>query len=77
MDVFRFQKHFCGGAPDHYEAVELVFLLEVADVFAELLGEIEFCFGFFDVRAVKILYVGLVERGLHRLDVLEKFLGLG
>ncbi len=72
-----FQEHFRGGAPDHDEAVELVFLLEVADVFAELLGEIEFCFGFFDVRAVKIFYVGLVEGRLHRLDVLEKFLGLG
>ena len=45
------QEDFGGAAPDHHQPVELVFLLELADVVAHLLGKIEFRFALLDVRA--------------------------
>ena len=76
MDILRFQKYFRGAAPDHDQPVALVVFLEVADVFAELLGKVEFIFGLLDVGSVQILHVVLVERGLHGLDGLKKLLDL-
>ncbi len=46
VDVFRLEEYFCRGAPDHDQAIQLVFLFEVANIFAELLGEIEFVLPF-------------------------------
>ena len=77
VHVFGFQKHFRRGAPDHHEAVELVFLFEVANVVAKLFGEIELRLTLLDVCSVQIFYIGLIERSLHRLDVLQKLLRFG
>src|SRR5580704_1510856 len=76
MNTFRFEEYFGRAAPDHDQAVGFAFLLEVADVFAKLFGELKFIFGFFDVGAGKILDVMLIESGLHRLDGPQEFLDL-
>ena len=77
VHVLGFQKHFGRAAPHHHHAIQLVLFLECADVFAELLGQIEFRLALLYVRAVQVLHVILVEHRLHRLDALQKFLGLG
>src|SRR5580704_2424202 len=76
MDSLRLQEYFGGAAPDHNEAVGFAFLFEIANVFAELFGELKFILGFFDVRTGKIFDVVLVESGLQRLDSLQEFLNL-
>jgi hypothetical protein len=52
-------EHFGAAAPHHDEAIEVVVLLERADVGAQLLGEIPLVLAFLHVRAVETLHVAL------------------
>ncbi len=63
-----------GSRPDHDQAIAAVRRLEVADVLADELGQLELGRGALDVRAVQALHVVLVEDGGHRLDRLEEVL---
>ena len=76
VHVLGLQEHFGGRAPHHDQPVTLVLFLEVANVFANLLGEIEFRLALLDVRALQVLDEILIERSLHRLDGLQEFLYL-
>ena len=65
------QEDLGAAAPDHHEPVEVVVLLEGADVLAQLLGQVALVLALLDVRAVEALDVLAVEDGLPRLDGLE------
>ena len=64
------------GLGDHqladqiHQPVDLVPFLELANVVAELFGEVEFRFALLDVGALEILDVVLIERRFHRPDAL-------
>ena len=77
VNVLRLHEDFRGTAPDHHEAVELVLLLELADVLANLLGEIELVLPFLDVRALNIFHIIAVKRGRHGFQALQELFGLG
>ena len=59
------------AAPDHDQAAEVVILLEGADVFAQLLGQVALVLALLDVRAVEALHVLAVEDGFPGLDGFE------
>ena len=59
------------AAPHHDEPIELVLLLERADVVHHLLGEVALVLALLDVRTVEPLHVALIEDRRHRLDGFE------
>ena len=65
------EKELGRGAPDHDHTVERVGFLEVPDVFHEEAGVVVLRRGLFDVIAVQVLYVPLVEDGRPGLEGLQ------
>ena len=59
------------AAPDHDEPIEPVVLLEQADVFHHLLGQVALVLALLDVRAVEPLDVALIEDRRPGPDLLE------
>ncbi len=72
MGLARLHKDLRRGAPDHHQPVAAVRLLEVADVLANRLGELQLVRRLLDVRAVEALDVVVVEDRRHRLDSLQE-----
>ena len=76
MDVARTQKRLRRGAPDHDRALGTGAFLDLSDVRHELLGKVHLVLAFFDVSAVELFHVVLVEDRFERLDLLELVLEL-
>ncbi len=64
------------ATPDHDQALGAAGLLEVADVVAQLLGQLHLVLALFHVGTVEPLHVILVEDSFARLDLGEKGLDL-
>ena len=63
-----FDERLGRAAPDHHQPVGAARLLEVADVLANLLGQLHLVLALLHVGAVELLDVVLVEDRLARLD---------
>ena len=68
MSGGRFKEGFGRGAPHSDETRGAARLTEVANVLAQLLGEIELVLPFLDVRSVNLFDVVMIEHSFHRLD---------
>ena len=64
-------EHFRAAAPHHHHAIEPMLFLEIADVGADLLGEILLVLALLHVRSVEPLHVSLIEHRGPRLDGFE------
>jgi hypothetical protein len=62
---------FGAAAPHHHQPIEVVGLLEQANVFHHLLGEISLVAPFLHVRPVETLHVTPIEHRRPRPDLLE------
>src|SRR5260221_9142815 len=72
MNVFGSDEHFSRAAPAGDQPSGARSLLEIRDVLFDLQRQLVFVLGFLDVSAVQPLYVLLVKRSFHRLDLGEE-----
>src|SRR5262249_53256089 len=76
VDLTRGKENFSRAAPDHHQPVAFFSSLEVADVGAQLLGQLHLVAALLDVLAIQLLDVIPIKDRLTVLDGFEKRLDL-
>ena len=72
MHLPRLEENLRGCAPDHYQPVAAISLLEVANVLADRLRRLHLRPRLLDIDPFQPLHVEVVKYRSHRLDRLEK-----
>jgi hypothetical protein len=77
VDSVRLEKNLRRAAPDHHGPRNFAFLLEFLNVVPDLQRQLVFVAALLHVRAGEFLHVILIEGGLHRANLAQKFLHFG